>query len=99
MGVREIASKVGLIQPPLFQGKTRIKIGFDDDDEDEIMWNGLRTDCFVVTNMLKLLACLFAQNTTSQSAWPGDWVIFLTRAKPNVGRLRRPGAVRAQPCI
>ena len=32
------------------------------------------------------------------SARPGDRVTFFTRPKPNVSRVRRPGAVRAQPC-
>ena len=42
---------------------------------------------------------LSARNTISQSAQPGNRVIFLTRPKPNVSRLRWPGAIRAQPCI
>ena len=40
---------------------------------------------------------LSAQNTISQSAWPGDRVIFRTCRKPNISRLRRQGAVRANP--
>ena len=79
------------------------------------MWNhvnGLWTDCFVrrknifwefsqtvTTNISKFLVALSARNTISQSARPGDRVVFLTRPKPNASRLRRPGAVRAQPCI
>ena len=51
----------------------------------------------VTTSILKFLAALSARNTISQSVRPGDRVIFLTRPKPNVSRLRQPGAVRAQP--
>ena len=34
-----------------------------------------------------------------RGARPGDQYFFLSHPRPNVGRLRRPGAVREQPCI
>ena len=47
--------------------------------------------------MLNFSAHLTEHCTRSKSAWPGDRELFFSRPKLNVSRLRRPGAVRAQP--
>ena len=48
--------------------------------------------------MLNFSARLTEHCTRSKSARPGDRELFFSRPKLNVSRLRRPGAVRAQPC-
>ena len=49
--------------------------------------------------MLNFSARLTEHCIRSKSARPGDWQHFFSCPKLNVSRLRRPGAVRAQPCI
>ena len=49
--------------------------------------------------MLNFSSCLTEHCIRSKSARPGDRELFFSRPKLNVSRLRRPGAVRAQPCI
>ena len=49
--------------------------------------------------MLNFSARLTEHCTRSKSARPGDRELFFSRPKLNVSRLRRPGAVRAQPCL
>ena len=49
--------------------------------------------------MLNFSARLTEHCTRSKSAQPGNRELFFSRLKLNVSRLRRPGAVRAQPCF
>ena len=49
------------------------------------------------TSMFNFSACLTEHCIRGKSAWLGDREIFFTPPKLNVSRLRRPGAIRAQP--
>ena len=49
--------------------------------------------------MLNFSARLTEHFTRSKSARPGDRELFFSRPKLNLSRLRRPGAVRAQPWV
>ena len=60
------------------------------------LWISTRTR---LNNIFFLLIDCKTRNQHQQVARPGDHEYIFGRPRPNVSRLRRPGAVRAQPCM